>query len=186
MITIRGSIAGLTRSAIILASIFGISKLAHAGGGDYFQIYLNSKLVLNEVVGKPSTALSKGLQLTAADRNEELVIYYSHCGTVGTGRRIELKDENGKVYKEWDFNNSSADKGMRIPVREILEYQKQTAGLALFYHADQLQSKERMLVSLGNDNRNSNTIRERASYDMPFLMGGILVLGLIGKAILRA
>lgn len=86
-------------------------------GGEGFEIYLNNKLILRQAVNKPFTLHS--LQLDKANKDDQLVIYYHHCGSTGKDRTIVIKDDKGKIIKEWKFADASGstNKGMTIPVR---------------------------------------------------------------------
>ena len=126
-------------------SLFTFSAKA---GGDSYEIYLNNKLILKQHVTQSLNI--KSLQLDKANLNDRLVIFYSHCGQTGKGRSIAIKDAKGKILKEWKFANSTgSSKGMIIPVKEILQLEKNNlnSGLRLYYAAQQLP-KGFMLTSL--------------------------------------
>lgn len=117
-------------------------------GGDVYQIYLNDKLILKQYSTQPLTMQS--LQLTKANINDQLVIYYSHCGTVGKGRTIAIKTEKGTVLKEWKFADTNGSiNGMVIPVKELLQLEKIADGTQLsIYYASQQLPAGRMLTSI--------------------------------------
>lgn len=122
-------------------------------GGDVFQVFLNNKLILKQFVIEPLTL--KNLPLQEVNPNDYLEIFYSHCGTTGKGRSIALKDENGKIFKEWKFADASAgNSGMRITVKEIQELQKKNKnGQLNLYYASHEMPKGRMLASLPGDKK---------------------------------
>lgn len=117
-------------------------------GRDSYEIYLNNKLILKHYVTEPLNI--KSLQLDKANSNDRLVIFYSHCGQTGKGRSIVIKDEKGKILKEWKFANSTgSNKSMIIPVKEILRLEKNnTNGRLRLYYAAQQMPKGLMLTSL--------------------------------------
>lgn len=124
-------------------------------GVDSYRIYLNNKLILQQYVGQPLKLES--LALSAANSNDELVIYYSHCGATGRGRSISVRDDNGNVLREWKFRDAAVrnngnvpaeDDAMVIPVKEILELKAKHPGLTLSYFAQQLPAG-RMLTRIG-------------------------------------
>ena len=116
-------------------------------GGDSYEIYLNNKLILKQYVTEPLNL--KSLQLDKANSNDRLVIFYSHCGQTGKGRSIAIKDEKGKILKEWKFANSTGSKSMIIPVKEILQLEKNnTNGRLRLYYAAQQMPKGLMLTAL--------------------------------------
>ena len=129
-------------------------------GADSYEIYLNNKLILKQFVTESLNI--KSLQLDKANSNDRLVIFYSHCGQTGKGRSIAIKDENGKILKEWKFANSTGSNGsMIIPVKEILQLVKNNTSsrLHLYYAAQQLP-KGLMLTSvdLGKSSVTLNTL----------------------------
>ena len=117
-------------------------------GGDVYQIYLNDKLILRQAVYEPLTMQS--LHLTQANINDQLVIYYSHCGTVGKGRSIAIKTDKGTVLKEWKFADTNGSiNGMVIPVKELLQLEKIADGSSLkIYYASQQLPAGKMLTSI--------------------------------------
>jgi hypothetical protein len=133
--------------AFMFLSLAAFTFTAKAGG-DIFQVYLNNKLILKQFVIEPLTL--KNLPLQDARATDELIVHYSHCGAIGKGRSIVIKDEKGKIYKEWKFDDATGtNTGMKIPVKEILELQKKNSGAELnLYYASQEIPKGRMLASL--------------------------------------
>jgi hypothetical protein len=122
--------------ALVALSLTLLCKTAIAGI-DSYQIYLNGNLVMKQYVSQPLSISS--LQLNKAGNTDVLVVYYSHCGVIGKGRSIAVKDENGTVLKEWKFADATdADNGMQIPVKEILQLQGKAANLSLYYSSQQL------------------------------------------------
>ena len=108
-------------------------------GGEVFEIFLNNKLLISQAVHKPFALQS--LQLDKANKNDQLVIYYHHCGYTGKDRTIVIKDDKGNVIKEWKFADASgAKKGMTIPVKDLLQLEKNYSGanLNIIYYAQQL------------------------------------------------
>src|SRR5258705_13956558 len=91
-------------------------------GGDHFTIYLNKKLVAEQFVAKTTAVLN--LQLNKSNYNDEITVYYSHCGVTGKGRSIMLKDDKGNLLKEWKFADEKNTDAMTIPAKEILDLKK--------------------------------------------------------------
>ena len=131
--------------AFAVLSLFTFKAIA---GGDSYQIYLNNKLILKQYVTRPLNI--KSLQLDKANSNDQLVIFYSHCGQTGKGRSIAIKDDNGKILKEWKFANATgSNESMVIPAKELLQLAKNNikTHLTLYYTAQELP-KGRMLTSV--------------------------------------
>lgn len=127
--------------AIICLSVFSIQAKA---GGDYFKVYLNNKLVLEQYMTQPFSL--KQLQLDKANINDQLVFHYSHCGQIGNGRKIAVKDAKGNVVKEWKFEDvSGKHSGMIIPVKELLQLKQDD--LQFVYTAKELP-KGQLMASL--------------------------------------
>jgi hypothetical protein len=134
---------------LIMLCLTAFSFISKAGG-DRYEIYLNNKLITQRYVAQQSVDISS-LQLDKTNYKDKLVIYYSHCGATGKGRSIVLKDEQNKILKEWKFADASgSDASMSIPVKDILDLQKNSAhsSLSLYYFSSQYLPKGRMLTSI--------------------------------------
>ncbi|UYQ94671.1 hypothetical protein MKQ68_06155 [Chitinophaga horti] len=121
--------------ALLLVALFSLSAKA---GGEYYRIFLNNKLLFERHESEPLDL--KSLPLDNASPTDQLVIYYSHCGAVGESRQLSVRDENGKILKQWKYADTNDKKGgMSIPVKELLAL-KQAAGggLNLYYVSKQL------------------------------------------------
>ena len=133
-------------------------------GGEGFEIYLNNKLILWQAVNKPFTLYS--LQLDKANKNDQLVIYYHHCGYTGKNRTIAIKDDKGNTIKEWKFADASGsnNKGMTIPVKELLQLEKKYShsGLNIVYSSRQLP-KGRALTALQFTNKTTTWHQQQES-----------------------
>ena len=130
---------------IISSTIFSLSAKA---GVDSYSIYLNNKLLLTQSISKPLTLQS--LQLEKANPNDELIIYYTQCNApdkIGSGRKLIVKDAEGKTLKEWKFKDvKGSDKGMVIPVKELLALQKgkEASSLAIFYNSTNAYNEQKL------------------------------------------
>ena len=126
-------------------------------GGEGFEIYLNNKLVLQQF-GKQMDAV-KTIQLDNRFSKDQLTVKYHHCGRVGKGRTITIKDGQNKILKEWRFIDvSDAYAAMNCDVKEILGLQKGNSRLNLYYSSTELP-KGRLLASItGGTGNNTATI----------------------------
>jgi hypothetical protein len=132
--------------ALAAFSVMLLANVAFAGV-DSYTIYLNNKLVMKQFVTQPLSVSS--LQLDNAAANSTLVVFYNHCGQIGKGRTITVKDDHGNTLKEWKFADATGkDEGMQIPVKDILALQQKNANISLYYAAQQLPSG-RMLTAIG-------------------------------------
>lgn len=151
--------------AFALLSLFAFKAKA---GGDLYEIYLNSKLILKQFATQPLNI--KTLQLDRASADDKLVFFYSHCGKTGKDRRIAIKDDKGKILKEWKFADATAgSESMVIPVKEILQLatNKSDGHVVIYYSAQELP-RGRMLASLDFRNRSvafhSRAVRQSLNY----------------------
>lgn len=135
-------------TAALTIIIVCLQAFTAKAGGESFEIYLNNKLILRQAVSQSLTLQS--LQLDKANKNDDLVIYYNHCGTTGKNRTIAIKDDKGNTIKEWKFADATgSNKSMTIPVKDLLQLEKNysQANLNLVYFAQQLP-KGRALSAL--------------------------------------
>jgi len=133
-------------------------------GGESFEIYLNNKLIMRQAVSQSLTLQS--LQLDKANKNDQLVIYYNHCGTTGKNRTIAIKDDKGNTIKEWKFADATgSNKGMTIPVKDLLQFEKNYSqvNLNLVYFAEQLP-KGRALSALQYTGKSTTWLYQHESW----------------------
>lgn len=121
-------------------------------GGDSFTIKLNNKVLLQQYLLMDKTV--KSLSLEGARSNDELQISFSHCGEVGKGRVLTIKDESDKVLKQWRFENSNET--MTCKVKDILSVGKGHTAIKLCYSSSELP-KGQVLVSIKTEKVNSST-----------------------------
>ncbi|HEX6431693.1 MAG TPA: hypothetical protein VF008_28580 [Niastella sp.] len=135
-------------AVVLTITIICLQAFTAKAGGESFEIYLNNKLILRQAVTQSLNLQS--LQLDKANKDDQLVIYYNHCGTTGKDRTISIKDDKGNTIKEWKFADATgSNKGMTIPVKELLQFEKNYshANLSLVYFAQQMP-KGRALSAL--------------------------------------
>ena len=145
-------------------------------GGDVYEIHLNNKLVLKQYVYQPLSL--KALSLTNANVNDQLTIYYSHCGVTGKGRSLSVKDSKGNTLKKWNFADAKGSHtGMVIEVKELLQIEKNAGGaLSLVYAANELP-KGRMLTSLQFTHKNTAYLFNKETLPV-FIAGNVLRVSL--------
>jgi len=139
----KAAVKPLVLAAIGLITLMNVAK----AGGDSYTIYLNGKQMMKQYVTQPLSLAS--LPVNDLKATDVLVVYYSHCGTIGKDRSISVKDEHGTVLRQWKFADvAGKDNGMQIPVKELQELQKKNAHISLYYASQQLPAG-RMLTGLG-------------------------------------
>ena len=128
----------------VCATLFSFSSYR---GGDSFSIYLNNKLVFEQHVAMKGGV--KSFELGKANYNDQLSIYYSHCGQPGKGRSIAIKDENNKTLKEWHFGDASNTKSsMSCKAGDILDLQKNKEGRLQLYYSSKELPKGHLLAAI--------------------------------------
>jgi hypothetical protein len=167
----------LQAKVLTLATLFvtalGFSATA---GGDSYEIYLNNKLIVRQFLHEPIDL--KNLSLDKANANDQLVIYYSHCGQTGKNRSITIKDNNGSILKEWKFADAAGRSGMTISVKELLQLQKKGNGQLTMVYASKELPKGQALTSVKLDNKsttyNMMPAKEAMASNEAFSILGIL------------
>lgn len=127
-------------AALLSFCLFAIATQARAGA-DHLKVYLNNKLIHEQYVGQEIKLSS--LQLDKANINDQLTFHYSHCGKIGTGRKLSVKDDKGGIIREWKFADASGKQsGMVIAVKELLQLKREN--LRFFYTANELPKGQLM------------------------------------------
>lgn len=133
---------------MLVACCLTLSAVTTHRGLDRYEIYLNSKLILKQDVNAPLNL--RMLQLDKADSKDLLRIIYIHCTNKGQGtnRGIAIQDEKGNILKKWTFENTT--QAMEIPVKELLQVEKQNSSsrLSLHYAAQELHEGDMLLASV--------------------------------------
>jgi len=117
-------------------------------GGDSYQIYINKKLVMKEFVHNSTGA--KSFTMDKASYDDQIEVYYSHCGQVGKSRAITIKDENNRLLKELHFADfSGKNSGMDFKVSDFINWDKRNGvdQLNIYYSAKELPGG-RLLASI--------------------------------------
>jgi hypothetical protein len=137
----------------LLALFATMSSFSGSFGGDSYRIYVNNKLVMEEYVHSQKSV--KKLQLDQRSQNDEVHVYYSHCGKTGHARNLAIKDEKSKVLKQWTFADaSSSEAPMTCKAKDIIGLQKDGGNkLSLYYSSKEMPAgKVLAVVNVGKDN----------------------------------
>ena len=137
-----------------------ICCIAFAGtakaGLDYYSIYIGKKVVYTRYLNKPLSL--ENLPITKADMNEQLVIQYYQCNMpdkIGRNRTISLRDNTGKVIKEWKFADAKdGNSQMAIPIKELMQYVQSSKSKSLsLYYAANGKSKDEQLAFVAAESK---------------------------------
>ena len=103
--------------------------------GDHYRIFVNDRLVLEQFVTMPVE--KKSLSLASFSESDKIVIHYSHCGKVGKERAISVKDDKGRILKQWKFPDSRQS-GMQLLVKDVMQAARQNNSAGLYYSSKEL------------------------------------------------
>lgn len=151
MTTIKKSLIAINALLLVVLSMMNYS-FTTVPGGDSFEVYLNNKLLFQQYIAKKEGV--KSIQLDKSNYNDQVTIYYHHCGQTGTDRSISLRDAQNKELKVWHF--SDANTAMSCKVKEIMSLQKLNSGnqLILYYSSKELpQGRLLAAVTISNDKK---------------------------------
>lgn len=174
----RGLIGTASLLFILMSGIF---TKANAGGETY-SIYLNKKLLFTRHVYSNNPLEIKTLELGMANYNDQLVVYYYGCGPVAKGRNIVVKDNDGKVLKKWAFADAAEGGAMTIPVKEILQLEKNgNVKTNLYYYSSNTVPKGRMLapIELEGAKKSATSLDKNSSDDWPTWAVRILAFSIL-------
>ena len=113
-------------------------SFASTPGAHSFQVYLDSKLMIDQYVN--SKMVAPTLLVDGAENYNQLIVKYSECGRTVTGRRITIKDDNNKVLKDWRFEGATSgfEDPMTCLVKDITALkQKGSKNLRLYYSSNE-------------------------------------------------
>src|SRR5687767_9444695 len=104
---------------VVIASVAFVTPR----GGDVFKIYINNKMVVEQAIhGNPKM---KVITLDQRNYNDEVSVYYSHCGLVGKNRQLTIRDASDNVIKTWKYADTEVEHmAMTFRVKDILDLQK--------------------------------------------------------------
>ena len=114
-----------SRSLMLLVAIASFSFVTPRGG-DVFKIYINNKMIVEQFVhGNPKM---KVITLDQRNYNDEVSVYYSHCGQIGKSRQLSIRDASNRIIKTWKFADAGKEHTpMTFRAKEILDMQKADA-----------------------------------------------------------
>jgi hypothetical protein len=114
-------------------------------GGDTYEILLGKERIADQIVysKKPVPEIS----LKPQHVNDQLSVYYNHCGKVGNNRSITIRTKDSKTEKSWKFPDASfaasmvkSKSYMKVNAGEILQLMKKSGKdqLQLYYYSKEI------------------------------------------------
>jgi hypothetical protein len=133
-----GDFSGIKLLACVALSAFLFSF--YGIGGEGYTIRMGDRLLIEEHVTLKSAV--PNFSLYQRDADEALIVYYSHCGQIGTSRSIAIKDNRNTVLKEWKYADVvSGNAPMVCKVKEILALQRKAGrSVQLVYSSKEIPS----------------------------------------------
>lgn len=122
-------------------------------GGHSVQVYLDSKLVLDQHINYKAEAPK--LTLNPTEKFNQMIVKYNECGRTVTGRKLTLKDTDNKVLKEWSFQGESTgfQGSMACKMSEILAVKpKADKTLKLYYSSTEFPEGQQVAYLYIGDN----------------------------------
>ncbi|MFL5740945.1 MAG: hypothetical protein ACJ75B_12055 [Flavisolibacter sp.] len=139
-------------TGMIVLALLCLSTLALKPGGDSFEVFLNQKLLFKQFVHQSQSL--QNISFAKVGANDQLTVYYHHCGQTGKSRSLILQDAKGHALKEWKFADAQdVDQGMSLKVKDILQVTKGGAGWSLVYRSRELPAGK-ALASIDLPSRN--------------------------------
>jgi hypothetical protein len=140
-------LAGSVVMLLALALSLTLSSFSNNIGGDTYEVRLNGKLLLRQLVWNQTSV--PDLSLDPKTSEDNLAVYYSHCGQPGKGRSLSIQDEKHSILKEWRFDDISTGEHtpMNCSVKDIAALYRKHGKLNLYYTSKELPDAKQ-LVSL--------------------------------------
>lgn len=120
-------------------------------GAHSFQLYVDSKLVVDQYVTR-NTTIPK-LALDPSERNNEIILKYSECGRTVSGRTLTIKDEQDKTLKEWHFDGTTSGykDPMTINVKDVVALKNKGAMKLIYTSNDFKEGQQVASLVIGKD-----------------------------------
>jgi hypothetical protein len=130
---------------VLCAVLFSFAPLP---GAHNYQVYLDGKLVLEQYADSRKEAPS--LPLDPQAQAKELSIRYSECGRTVNARIISVRDDRGKLLKEWKFDGASKgfENPMTINVKDVIALKQKDSNTLKLYYASREFPEGQQIASL--------------------------------------
>ena len=113
----------ISKTLLLLVGVIASFSFVAPRGGDVFKIYINNKMIVEQFVH--NNPPMKVISLDQRNYNDEVSVYYSHCGQIGKSRQLSIRDASNRVIKTWKFADAGKEHTpMTFRVKDILDVQK--------------------------------------------------------------
>jgi hypothetical protein len=140
---------------VLCAILFSFAPLP---GAHNYQVYLDGNLIIERYADPQKEAPAVSIDPQANPK--ELSVRYSECGRMVNARMLSIKDDSGKMLKEWKFEGSSKgfENPMAIKVKDLLALkQKNSNSLKLYYSSREFPEGQQVAtLKLGKDNKTAS------------------------------
>ena len=128
----------------MLVALFAVLSSFALPGAHSFQLYVDSKLVVDQYVTR-NTTIPK-LTLDPAERNNEIILKYSECGRTVSGRTLTIKDEQNNILKEWHFDGTTSGYAdpMTLKVKDVVALKPNKGAMKLFYTSNDFKEGQQV------------------------------------------
>jgi hypothetical protein len=115
-------------------------------GAHSFQVYLDSKLMLEQYVNAKNEVPKLAIDQSAS----KLVVKYNECGRTVSGRTITIKDDKNKILKAWNFEGETSGykDGMVCKVKDIFALKENGSNTLKVYYSSKDFPEGQLVVTL--------------------------------------
>ena len=136
----------ISKPLALLAICTTLFSFSPKPGGEGFEIYLDSKLLVQRYGGDMNTVQS--LECSQSAATSRFIIKYYHCGKAGKSRVVTIKDGQNNVLKQFHFPDAKTPTGVIVlDVKDVRNLKKGSTPLKLFYSSSELPNG-RLLASV--------------------------------------
>ncbi len=136
----------INRAILLIAATTALLSFTSKFGGEGFEISINDRLLLQQFGSELKSV--KEVKLEQLSATDKLTVKYYHCGKMGKHRVIDIKDEQGKLIKEWRFADANSGAPvMNCYVNDIIG-RIQSKGLFRLYYSSSELPNGRLLANI--------------------------------------
>ena len=127
-----------------LTLILTLSSFLVRRGGDSYTISINGKQVIQHYLFSKEPLPSLPLDPTIED---QITVYYSECGKIGTNRKLSVRNEKNQVLKEWSFANVTSEHLPMTVNSKDLAFQ---GNIGLYYTSNEVTNPRKLVTLVVN------------------------------------